>query len=217
MTIEVSTTDRRDGKALALFARHDEWMRGHTKDGRSFFAIPGSQAGLLHMADQNDCSCADRQRSRNVCKHQRAVRLWMAAFMTGAVAPKREAASMPLDDRIVLLPRGAAALVALDSECASADVAITVPEHPQVAQLREMLARRVRVLNSDGTTPDEYRQDADYTAIEARLLDTEAQIAATAARRTTYSALFGADDDDPFCPDCNRHHLRGQHYGVYVA
>ena len=69
MTIELSTTDKRDGKALALFARCAEWQTGHTKDGRPFFAIPGSEAGLLHMTDQRDCSCQDRQRSRNVCKH----------------------------------------------------------------------------------------------------------------------------------------------------
>src|SRR5437870_4099776 len=75
VTITVDTTDRRDGKALALFARCSEWQRGKTKDGRSFFAIPGSVPGLLHMTDTRDCSCADRQRSQNVCKHMRAVRL----------------------------------------------------------------------------------------------------------------------------------------------
>src|SRR3954466_447501 len=80
VTIEISTTDKRDGKALALFARCAEWQTGHTKAGRSFFAIPGSEPGLVHMADQRDCSCPDRQSSRNVCKHMRAVRLWMAAF-----------------------------------------------------------------------------------------------------------------------------------------
>ena len=82
MTIELSTADKRDGKALALFARWQDRQRGMTRDGRSFFAIPGSEPGLLHMADQNDCSCPNRQRSRNVCKHMRAVRLWMAAYVT---------------------------------------------------------------------------------------------------------------------------------------
>src|ERR671914_1124326 len=91
VTIELSTTDKRDGKALALFARCAEWQTGHTKDGRPFFAIPGSEAGLLHMTDQRDCSCQDRQRSRNVCKHMRAVRFWMAPFATRAVSPKRQA------------------------------------------------------------------------------------------------------------------------------
>jgi hypothetical protein len=117
VTIEVSSADKRDGKALAIFAAWESWHQGHTKDGRPFFAIPGSEPGLLHMADQNDCSCPDRQRSRNVCKHMRAVRLWMAAFQTGAVAPK----SRPLtptvrddtgtgDDIVILTPEGAAFL-----------------------------------------------------------------------------------------------------------
>src|SRR5437764_685984 len=111
VTITVSTTDRRDGKALALFARCAEWQTGRTKDGRPFFAIPGSEADLLHMTDQRDCSCQDRQRSRNICKHMRAVRLWMAAFATGAVAPKPRPGTTADDDRIVLMPEGAASLV----------------------------------------------------------------------------------------------------------
>jgi hypothetical protein len=117
VTIEVSSTDRRDGKALALFARCADWQTGHTKEGRPFFAIPGSEDGLLHMTDQRDCSCQDRQRSRNVCKHMRAVRLWMAAFATGAVAPKRRPATPDVvddsgtgDDLIILSPEGAAVL-----------------------------------------------------------------------------------------------------------
>src|SRR3954447_1188621 len=110
VTIELSTTDKRDGKALALFARCAEWQTGHTKDGRPFFAIPGSEAGLLHMTDQRDCSCQDRQRSRNLCKHMRAVRFWMAAFATGAVAPKPRRVATAEDDRIALTPLGAAYL-----------------------------------------------------------------------------------------------------------
>src|SRR3954451_17379017 len=99
VTIELSTTDKRDGKALALFARCAEWQTGHTKDGRPFFAILGSEAGLFHMTDQNDCSCQDRQRSRNVCSQMPSVRLWMAAFATAAVAPKpRPANPTPEDD-----------------------------------------------------------------------------------------------------------------------
>jgi hypothetical protein len=116
MTIEVSDTDRRDGKALALFARCAEWQTGHTKDGRSFFAIPGSEPDLYHMTDCRDCSCPDRQRNRNICKHMRAVRFWMAAFKTGAVSPKREAGATPDDDRIAITPEGAAFLAAQAQE-----------------------------------------------------------------------------------------------------
>jgi hypothetical protein len=41
MTFEVSTTDKRDGKALALFASWHLWQQGHTTEGRPFFGIPG--------------------------------------------------------------------------------------------------------------------------------------------------------------------------------
>ncbi|MCC7366821.1 MAG: hypothetical protein IT306_00260 [Chloroflexi bacterium] len=127
MTIEISTTDKRDGKALALFARCAEWQTGHTKDGRAFFAIPGSDPGLLHMTDQRDCSCQDRQRSRNVCKHMRAVRLWMAAFATGAVAPKPRPATPAVtddagigDELVILTPEGAALLAEAKDQTDSA-------------------------------------------------------------------------------------------------
>jgi len=189
VTIEITTTDRRDGKALALFARHDEWMRGHTKDGRPFFAIPGSEPDLLHMADQNDCSCPDRQRNRNVCKHIRSVRLWMAAFMTGAVAPKRGAATAdPQDDRIALTPKGAQYLVDVDA----------VAEHPFVSDLRSRLERRASILRAEGHAPADYRQDAEYAALEAKMLDMQGKVAAVAQRRAAdrpmkgYAALMDA-------------------------
>jgi hypothetical protein len=70
------------------------------------------------MADARECSCPDFQRSRNICKHVRAVRLWMAAFQTGAVAPKRRPATPDViddsgtgDDVVILTAEGAAYLV----------------------------------------------------------------------------------------------------------
>ena len=96
-------------------------------DGRSFFAIPGSEHGLLHMTDQRDCSCQDRQRSRSVCKHMRAVRLWMAAYLPGAVAPRpRPASAGVVDDAVIgdelvsLTPEGAAYLAERDDEASPA-------------------------------------------------------------------------------------------------
>lgn len=176
MTIEVSSTDRRDGKALALFARHEEWQKGHTKSGRSFFAIPGSQPNLFHMTDQNDCSCPDRQRSRNLCKHIRAVRLWMAMFLTGAVSPKKEAGATPEDDRIAITPEGAAFL----AQQRGAD----------------------RPLASDD---------------EIELMFAVVAAADQARREARFSAIFGEDDDKPFCSNCNRHHARGQHYAKVIV
>jgi hypothetical protein len=172
MMLTVSTTDRRDGKALALFARCDDWQAGKTRDGRSFFAIPGSERGLFHMADQNDCSCPDRRQRREVCKHMRAVRFWMAAFKTGTVAPKRAASASNQDDRIALTPLGAQYLADLAATSEESSI-----EHPQVTELRGMLARE---------TCQEDRQ-----AIAAKLHDTQAKIASVAAsKRTGYSSLM---------------------------
>src|SRR4051812_32581236 len=78
------------------------------------------------MTDQRDCSCPDRQRSRNLCKHIRAVRFWMAAFATGAVAPKpRPGASAvdAADDRAVLTPEGAAYLAEESEQAADLGLA----------------------------------------------------------------------------------------------
>jgi len=91
MTIQLSSTDQRDGKALALFAAWESWQTGHTHAGRPFFAIPGSEAGLFRMTDTRDCSCPDRRKRQTVCKHMRACRLWMAAFAAGAVTLHRAA------------------------------------------------------------------------------------------------------------------------------
>jgi len=72
------------------------------------------------MTDQRDCSCQDRQRSRNVCKHMRAVRLWMAAFATGAVAPKPRPGATAEDDRVAMSPAGATYLA---ERCQQAEAA----------------------------------------------------------------------------------------------
>src|SRR4051794_17774364 len=117
MTFQLSPTDERDGRALALFARWESWQPGHTKDGRSFFAIPGSEPNLYHMVDCRECSCKDFQISRNTCKHVRACRLWMAAFRTGAVTLKSRPTTPAVtddtgtgDDLVFLTPEGAAYL-----------------------------------------------------------------------------------------------------------
>jgi hypothetical protein len=174
MTIEVSTTDKRDGKALALFARCAEWQTGHTRDGRSFFAIPGGEPGLLHMTDQRDCSCPDRQRSRNVCKHTRAVRFWMAAFATGAVAPKPRHRDTAEDDRIALTPEGATYLATLsDGQTMDRpEPADTDGSRAYLAKLRaeqSAHAAALRVLGRDAEDDGAYLQRAEWIAkLESR-------------------------------------------------
>lgn len=113
MTIEVSSTDPRNGKALALFARCEDWQTGHLKDGRSFFAIPGSEPGLFHMADARECTCPDFRHRGERCKHIRAVRLWLAAFKAGTVRPRGRTDSLA-EQTIALTPAGAAAIIDAD-------------------------------------------------------------------------------------------------------
>jgi hypothetical protein len=45
----------------------------------------------------------------------------------------------------------------------------------------------------------------------------ERQTAATKPARRSYTAIFGDDDDKPFCTACNRHHNVGQHYVTVAA
>jgi len=166
VTIEVSSTDRRDGKALALFARCAEWQTGHTKDGRAFFAIPGSEPGLFHMADQRDCSCADRQRSRNICKHIRAVRFWLAAYATGAVAPKPRPGAIADDERYALTPAGAAYLVTLDHGPTPRAVQA---ERAYLRKLIEEQAAHAQQIRATGSRPHDHPVWSERAAYIGRL------------------------------------------------
>jgi len=196
MTLTVSSTDRRDGKALALFARCQDWQQGHTKDGRSFFAIPsGSDAGLFQMTDCNDCSCKDRQARGVACYHMRAVRLWMAAYKTGAVAPKpRPAAPTALDDLVVLLPAGAAYL----TELAAAD---------------QDRAARQDADAAHAVTPTSWSPCGRGCGALVAPEDGRTCQDCKAKGAAAYRALYGADEDDkPYCTPCHRHHDKGAHY-----
>ena len=90
MTITVSTADPRSLKALALLEGADRWQKGHTKDGRSFYAVPSQSGTVLHMADTRACTCRDFERRQEACKHVLAVRLHVARLQ--AQPPRRRAA-----------------------------------------------------------------------------------------------------------------------------
>ena len=90
MTITVSTTDPRSIKALAVLETADRWHRGHTKAGRSFYAVPSStDPNGFHMVDCRECTCQDFIRRGLDCKHILAVRLHLARLQ--AEQPKRRA------------------------------------------------------------------------------------------------------------------------------
>ena len=94
MTIEVSTTDPRSLKALQILETADRWIRGRRKsDGRSFFAIPGSD-GRVYCADTRECTCPDRQqRQVERVHHQAKVRVGRyAPRSTPPTASRRPAA-----------------------------------------------------------------------------------------------------------------------------
>ncbi len=90
MTITVSTADPRSLKALALLEGADRWQKGHTKAGRSFYAVPSQSSTVLHMADTRACTCRDFERRQDACKHVLAVRLHVARLQ--AQQPRRRPA-----------------------------------------------------------------------------------------------------------------------------
>lgn len=87
MTKRVSPEEDPSVKGADLFRRWaGRWSYGHDKrSGRPFFLIPGSDPGDTWFADQNDCTCPDRQYRRRVCKHMVAVRLWFSAYVAGEI------------------------------------------------------------------------------------------------------------------------------------
>lgn len=89
MTITVSTSDPRSVKALAVLATADRWHRGHTKAGRSFYAIPSSDGRHVYWTDTRECTCPDFARRGVACKHVLAVRLRVAQLTAAEPKPSR--------------------------------------------------------------------------------------------------------------------------------
>ncbi len=78
MTIQLSTTDKRDLAALAVFAAADTWQHKITlRDGRRVYGIPSrSEPGTLRLTDGVSCNCPDAQRRNIRCAHIRAAALY---------------------------------------------------------------------------------------------------------------------------------------------
>ncbi len=110
MTITVSTTDPRSLKALELLAGADRWQKGHTRDGRSFYAVPSQSGTVLHMADTRACTCHDFELRQEACKHVLAVRLHVARLQ--AQQPRRRAAQQPTPEQLAAASRHYEALMA---------------------------------------------------------------------------------------------------------
>src|SRR5438067_13312200 len=80
VTIEVSTSDPRSVKALAILADSGQWLKLRTRDGRKFYGVR-SQASpeTVYSVDCHGCDCPDFLkrlefgRASSPCKHVLAV------------------------------------------------------------------------------------------------------------------------------------------------
>ena len=113
MTVAISPDDPRSVRALAVFATADRWVKGHTKDGRAFFVVPGSN-GRLYWTDTRDCTYPDRRERAVYCKHMLAVRMWALRHKRTAPAPNRAGC------RVCTQPLPAGVLAGVCADCAEA-------------------------------------------------------------------------------------------------
>ncbi len=114
MTVTISPYDPRSVRALAVLATADRWVKGHTKDGRPFFVVPGSN-GRVYWTDTRDCTCPDRRERAVDCKHILAVRMWALQHKANVPAPSRGAGRAICTQQ---LPAGV--LAGVCAECAEA-------------------------------------------------------------------------------------------------
>ena len=90
MTVTIDPRNPRTVRALAVLATADRWTKGHTKDGRPFFVIPGSN-GHVYWTDTRACTCPDHRERGVACKHMLAVRMWTLEHAADAPAPSKGA------------------------------------------------------------------------------------------------------------------------------
>ncbi len=96
MTIEVSTSDPRSLKALAILEGADRWVKGHRKaDGRSFYSVPSQTSDAVYMVDTRECTCPDFVQRRQPCKHVLAVRLHCELVKAQQSRTRREVVAQP--------------------------------------------------------------------------------------------------------------------------
>ena len=88
MVVTVSPTDPRSVRALAVLRTADRCTKGHTKAGRPFFVVPGSN-GHVYWTDTRACTCPDHRERGVACKHILAVRMWTLEHKADAPAPER--------------------------------------------------------------------------------------------------------------------------------
>jgi hypothetical protein len=79
MVITLDTRDARTLKAIEIAAGAAGWAKIRTKDGRKAYGVPASSNGnRYYIVDCQSCDCYDSATAGNVCKHQQAVRIFVA-------------------------------------------------------------------------------------------------------------------------------------------
>jgi hypothetical protein len=80
VTIQLTTTSKRDLDALVYFLNASMWQKRVTlKSGRQVYGLPSrSSAGLFHLTDGSECTCKDwtTRQPEGGCAHMRAAVLY---------------------------------------------------------------------------------------------------------------------------------------------
>jgi hypothetical protein len=92
--MNVHPDPKRDAAAAVLAESAIAWPivtlqrpHGAFPAGSCFYGVPSSTPGAAYLANASACQCPDYQRSGNVCKHVRAVRLFERAWHQEVAAP----------------------------------------------------------------------------------------------------------------------------------
>ena len=123
MTVELSPSDPRSVKALALLPQARAWVTGHRKaDGRAFLVAPASKPGAVYFVDARgaECTCPDRQQRRVTCKHMLAARLLLVERGEPAAAPQPSPAPARATCGVCTQPLGPGILAGVCSDCVEA-------------------------------------------------------------------------------------------------
>jgi uncharacterized Zn finger protein len=100
MTIQVSTTDARTAKALAILETAPSWLKITSKaNGRRYYVVSGSN-GALYWTNLVECTCPDHARRGTRCKHIIAVALHVSRVNTARRLASRPAVRVPLVARL---------------------------------------------------------------------------------------------------------------------
>jgi hypothetical protein len=95
MTITISSEDPRSIKAVEIAAGAHQWLKCRAADGSKRYGIPSQRVGSQYqLVDHLTCTCYDGR--DHLCKHVRAVRLWVQAVHRGISVD--ELIAMPASD-----------------------------------------------------------------------------------------------------------------------